>query len=367
MVTEQDNKFMQRALDIAFGGSGFVNPNPLVGAVIVKDGKIIGEGYHEKFGEAHAEINAINNASGDVSGASLYVSLEPCSHQGKTPPCTDRIIHEKFKRVIIGMKDPNRQVNGRGIQKLMDAGIDVTTGVLEDKARKLNEVFIKQITTKKPFVVLKTAMSLDGKIASYSGDSRWISNEQSRKMVHELRHRYAGIMVGVSTVIQDDPLLTDRSDSKNKSHPVRIIVDSRGRTPLHSKILDVRQAPTILAITSKTPVSFVNKVNDLGVKTMVCPENQQGVDLRFLTGALSKLGIDSILLEGGSTLNFSALTSGIVDKVFSFISPKIIGGQTALSPVGGQGIKKINEAVRLNIENVKQIKDDVLIEAYVIK
>ena len=367
MVAEQDNKFMQRALDIALGGAGFVNPNPLVGAVIVKDGKIIGEGCHEKFGEAHAEINAINNASGDVSGTSLYVSLEPCSHHGKTPPCTDRIILEKFQRVIVAMKDPNQQVNGRGIQKLMNAGIDVTTGILEDKARKLNEVFIKYITTKKPFVALKTAMSLDGKIASYSGDSQWISNEQSRKIVHELRHRYAGIMVGVNTVIQDDPLLTDRSDSKNKSHPVRIIVDSKGRTPLNSKILDVRQASTIIAITSKAPASFVNRVNDLGVKTIVCPEKQQRVDLHFLTGELSRLGIDSVLLEGGSTLNFSALTSGIVDKVFSFISPMLIGGRQALTPVGGLGYNKIDDAVRLKIENVKQIKGDVLIEAYVIK
>lgn len=367
MADEQDISFMQRALDISLEGSGFVNTNPLVGAVIVKDGQIIGEGYHEKFGKAHAEINAIQNAISDVQGATLYVTLEPCSHQGKTPPCTDRIIREKFKRVVIGMKDPNPQVNGRGIKKLMAAGISVESGLLEKDIKKENEVFIQFITSRKPFVVMKTAMTLDGKIATYSGDSKWISNAMSRNVVHEMRHRYSAIMVGVNTVIHDDPLLSDRSEHINKSHPVRIVVDSGGRTPLNAQILNTHIAQTLIAITPKAPSSFVENMKSRGVEVILCPEKQNKVDLKFLMDSLAKREIDSILLEGGSTLNFSALAEGIVNKVYSFVSPKLIGGTTALTPVGGEGFKTLNEAILLNVGDVKRFDDDLMIEAYIQK
>lgn len=367
MTDDLDIKYMQRALDISLKGSGFVNTNPLVGAVIVKENQIIGEGYHEKFGRPHAEINAILNSITDIKGSTLYVTVEPCDHQGKTPPCTDRIILEEFSRVVIGMKDPNKLVNGKGILKLINTGIEVKTGILENEIRKANEVFIKFITSILPFVAMKTAMTLDGKISTYSGDSKWISNEQSRKMVHNLRHEYSAVMVGVNTVINDNPLLTDRSDHINKSHPVRIIVDSNGRTPLTSKILNTRLARTIIAITDQAPDSFVKSISKLGIEIILCPEKNQKVDLGFLIKELGKRGIDSILLEGGSTLNFSALTAGIVDKVYSFISPKLIGGENALTPVGGQGFKKINEAIILNIADVKRFDDDIMIEAYIIK
>jgi diaminohydroxyphosphoribosylaminopyrimidine deaminase/5-amino-6-(5-phosphoribosylamino)uracil reductase len=353
------------ALKLARKGYGFVNPNPLVGAVLVKNGQVIGKGYHGYFGGPHAEINAIEKAKTNVEGATLYVNLEPCNHHGKTPPCADRIIDEKIDRVVIGMKDPNKMVKGHGAGKLREAGIEITTGILEDEVQKLNEVYIKYIQNKIPFCAMKTAMTLDGKIATYRGDSKWITNELSREYVHELRHRYAAIMVGVNTVITDNPFLNDRSKYKRKKHPVKIIVDSLGSTPKHSNIFN-NEAETIIAVTKNATVGFRRSMAEKGVRIIECPEKNHKVDLRFLMEKLGDMGIDSILLEGGSTLNFSAIQEGIVDKVYSFISPRLIGGSKSLTPMGGNGFEKIEDAINLKIESIRKFEEDLMIEAYVI-
>lgn len=354
---------MERALELSRLGKYDARPNPLVGAVIVKDGRIIGEGYHEKFGGPHAEINAINNAKEPVRGATMYVTLEPCSHYGKTPPCADRLIAEGFSRVVIGMADPNPVVNGNGIRKLQDAGIVVDVPVLEQEVRKVNEIYIKNINEGKPFCVLKTAMTLDGKIAAKTGDSKWISCKKSREYVHGLRHLYDGIMVGVNTVINDDPELTDRSHHNKVRHPVRIIVDSTGRTPAGSKVLNDDNR-TILAVTDKVSADFLKIINDKGKEIIVCPSKNNRVDLDYLMKELWRKGIDSVLIEGGSTLNYSAFSEGIVDKVISFIAPAIVGGAQAPTPVGGDGFEKIGDAIKLTIDKVERIDKDVLIIAY---
>jgi diaminohydroxyphosphoribosylaminopyrimidine deaminase/5-amino-6-(5-phosphoribosylamino)uracil reductase len=366
-MNEQDDlKFMSRAIELAKKGTGFVNPNPMVGCVIVKNGKIIGEGFHEYFGGPHAEINALKNVK-NAKNSTLYVTLEPCNHFGKTPPCTERIILEKFSRVVVGMKDPNPLVNGKGIKKLRGAGIAVESGILKNEILKLNEVYQKFITTGLPFVAIKTAMTLDGKIATYTGDSKWISNEKSRSFVHELRHKYAAIMVGVNTVIKDNPELTDRSMHSHKKNPVRIIVDSSGRIPAKAKILNSEVAKTIVATTKNVQPGFVKSMEEKGVEVLICPAKNDKVSLSYLTKSLAKRGIDSILIEGGSTLNFSAIEAGIVDKVYSFISPKIIGGENAKTPVGGAGFSKIEQAVPLNFAETTRMDEDLLIESYILK
>ena len=307
MSTVEDKQFMKMALEMSFKGLGFVNPNPIVGAVIVKDGKVLGKGYHAYFGGPHAEINAIQNTNGKFEGATIYVTLEPCNHQGKTPPCTNVLIKEKFKRVVVGIKDPNVLVNGKGIEQLRKAGIIVDTGILENEIKLANETYIKLITSQKPYCALKTAMTLDGKIATYSGESKWISNQKSRNYVHQLRHQYAAVMVGVNTIIKDNPLLTDRSEYEKKSNPVRIIADSNGRTPIDSAVLNTIEAKTIIAITKNATDAFKKALEKLGVEVILCPEKNKKVDLDFLIDELGQRGIDSILLEGGSTLNFSAI------------------------------------------------------------
>ena len=367
MSTTEDIKFMKMALKMSLQGLGFVNPNPLVGAVIVRDGKVIGKGYHAFFGGPHAEINAIQNATGNIEGATIYVTLEPCNHQGKTPPCTKRLIEEKFYRVVIGMKDPNVLVNGKGIDQLQKAGIKVDTGVLENEIEAINEVYTKFITTKKPFCCLKTAMTLDGKISTFSGESKWISNKKSRKYVHSIRHQYAAILVGVNTIIKDNPLLTARSENENKSNPIRIIADSNGRTPLDSAVLNTREAKTIIAVTKNANGKFIETIKEKGVEIIICPENNKKADIEFLIKELGKRGIDSVLLEGGSTLNFSAIQAGIVDKVISFISPKMFGGETANTPIGGAGFENITDAITLNIDNIHRFDDDLMITSYIIK
>ncbi len=358
---------MRRAVELSKMGYGKVNPNPLVGAVIVKDGIITGEGYHEHFGGPHAEINAINKAQSSVSGATLYVSLEPCDHFGKTSPCTDRIISSDFSKVVIGMKDPNPLVNGKGIKKLKNAGIEVITGVLEPEIKRINEVYIKYITTKLPFIALKSAMTLDGKISTYRGESKWISNELSRKWVQELRHRYSAIMVGVNTVMNDDPELNDRSDNEQKSNPLRVIADSNGSTPVNAKVLDTSESKTLIAVTINADSAFIKNVRKKGADIIVCPEKNKKVDLVYLVKELGQMGIDSILLEGGSTLNFSAIEEQLVDKVYSFISPKMLGGDLSKTPVGGAGFESIENAITLEIENIQRFGEDIMIEAYIIR
>ncbi len=363
-----DHLYMARALDLAKLGVGYTNPNPLVGAVIVKDGRIIGEGHHKKYGDAHAEVNAFNNAKEDVTRATMYVTLEPCSHFGKTPPCVNTIIKKGIKKVVVAMEDPNPLVAGKGINILREHGIEVAIGVLEDEAKKLNEVFIKFITTRLPFCVLKTAMTLDGKIAAYTGDSRWVTNEESRRYVHELRHRFTSIMVGIGTVLADDPLLTTRLDSIDKKNPIRIVVDTRGNIPLDAKVLQCdNNTKTIIATTEAINREKLKYIEELGVEFIIVPLKNNKVDLSYLMKSLGERKIDSVLLEGGSTLNYTALAEGIVDKVISFIGPKIIGGSSSKSPVGGKGIPHMKDAIFLENIDVFKFKDDVMIEAYIKK
>ncbi len=358
-----DTFYMKRALELAKKGIGYTNPNPLVGAVIVKDGKIIGEGYHHSYGSAHAEIDAFSSAKQPVQDAVMYVNLEPCSHYGKTPPCVAAIVEKKIRKVVIAMKDPNPLVSGKGIAYLEKHGIEVVTGVLEEEARKLNEIFIKYITTKTPFCLLKTAMTLDGKIAAHTGDSKWITGEASRKAVHELRHRFSAIMVGIQTVLADDPLLTTRLENKKGRNPVRIIVDSRGRIPLETNVLQCdAETSTIIATTDQIMEKKKEAIEKKGAHVLILPSKDGKVSLKDLMRELGRLQIDSVLLEGGSTLNASALQEGIVDKVMAFIAPKILGGEKAKTPVGGQGKDFVRDAFLLENMRFEKSGEDILIE-----
>ncbi|MDP4290374.1 MAG: bifunctional diaminohydroxyphosphoribosylaminopyrimidine deaminase/5-amino-6-(5-phosphoribosylamino)uracil reductase RibD [Bacteroidota bacterium] len=366
MMTDDDIRFMHMALTQAAKGLGRVNPNPLVGAVIVRGSRIIGVGYHKQFGGPHAEINAMRNAENDVEGATVYVTLEPCSHYGKTPPCADALITAKVAKVVIAMTDPNPFVSGRGIQRLKENGIEVEVGLLENEARELNRVFIKYIRTKLPYVVLKSAMTLDGKIATASGHSQWISCPQSRKYVHSLRNELKGILVGVNTVITDDPELTTRLDGVSGRNPVRIVVDSRGRIPLNAKMLkNGAENPVIIATTENFPEQKRADLIEAGHQILILPAHNEMVDLNLLMIELGKLGIDGILLEGGGTLNESALKSGIVDEVQFFIAPLLLGGRNAMTPVEGKGFDTVAEGIRLQQMTTRQVGDDILITAKV--
>lgn len=361
-----DVKYMERALELAKKGAGYTNPNPLVGAVIVKSRRIIGEGYHEVYGSHHAEVNAFKNATEDVSGATMYVTLEPCSHYGKTPPCAKAIVEKGIKKVIVALGDPNPEVAGRGIKILRDNGIEVVTGVLEEESRRLNEIFLKYITTKLPFCILKTAMTLDGKIAARTGDSKWITNEDSRKYVHKLRHRVSSIMVGVGTIIQDDPLLNTRLQEGNGSDPIRIIVDTSGKTPLEAKVLNTKSnARTIIAATELAPQEKLREFERKGAEVIITPLRENRVDLKYLMKALGERKIDSVLLEGGSELNYSAMEEGIIDKVNAFIAPKFIGGKEAKTPVGGLGRPLMKDALMLKDIEIHRFGDDIMIEGYI--
>jgi diaminohydroxyphosphoribosylaminopyrimidine deaminase/5-amino-6-(5-phosphoribosylamino)uracil reductase len=319
-----DEFYMKRALELALKGVGKTSPNPLVGAVIVKNGKIIGEGYHEYYGGPHAEVNAIENATEDVEGATIYVTLEPCSHFGKTPPCAELLVRKKISKAVIAMIDPNSKVSGKGVELLRQNNIETVVGILEDEAKKVNEIFIKYILEKRPFCILKTAMTMDGKIATKYGESMWITNEKSRYYVHELRNRVSGIMVGINTIINDNPSLTTRI-SEGGTDAVRIIVDSSLRIPLNSNVLKLNSPKkTIIAATEKADKDKIRLLNETeNVQVEIIPMKNNQVDLVYLFKWLGNNGIDSILVEGGSTLNFSIFKEGLADKVITFIAPNI--------------------------------------------
>ena len=357
-----DEKFMQEALRIARNAEGRTSPNPLVGAVIVKDGKIIAEGWHRQAGTPHAEIHALNMAGDLARGATLYVTLEPCSHFGRTPPCAQAVINAGISRVVAAMSDPNPKVAGRGFELLRAAGVEVEVGLLESEARRLNEVFIKWITRRLPFVTMKFACTLDGKIATVAGESQWISGSESRRFTHHLRDINDAILVGVGTVLADNPSLTTRLVvGKN---PVRVIVDSNARTPLESKVVADKSARTILAVTANAPADKVSALKSCGVE-VITAGNGERVDLEELMHALAEWEITSVLVEGGGTIHFSLLRAGLVDKVYAFIAPKIIGGSCALSAVEGAGFAKLSEAVELNDFTATTLGEDILISGYV--
>ncbi|MBQ7629575.1 MAG: bifunctional diaminohydroxyphosphoribosylaminopyrimidine deaminase/5-amino-6-(5-phosphoribosylamino)uracil reductase RibD [Selenomonadaceae bacterium] len=353
-----DEIFMREALNLAKNAEGRTTPNPLVGAVIVKDNRIISAGWHRKAGTPHAEVHALNMAGDLARGATMYVTLEPCSHFGRTPPCVDKIIFAGIARVVVATVDPNPKVSGRGIEILRKAGITVDVGILEDEARKINEVFFKWVTKNLPFVTMKFAMSLDGKISTVTGESQWISCEESRQFVHHLRDINAGIMVGVNTVLMDNPRLTTRIDGGK--NPVRIIADSMARTPIDAKIICDDQAETIIAVTTNAPAGKLSALRDSGAEIIMAGDGEQ-VDLEILMRELAAREITSILLEGGGTLNFAMLEAGLVDKVFAFIAPKILGGKNAPTAVEGAGFKNLSDAFQLKNFSVEKIGTDILL------
>ncbi len=388
---------MRQALALARQGEGKVSPNPMVGCVVVKDGRTIATGYHERYGGFHAERNALLSCREDTEGAELYVNLEPCCHYGKTPPCTEIIIAKKIRKVYVGCLDPNPKVAGKGAQILKDHGILVETGVLERECRRLNEVFFHYMEQGMPFLAMKYAMTLDGKIACETGDSKWVTGEEARAYVQSLRNRYRGIMAGIGTALADDPMLNCRMEGG--TDPARILCDSKLRIPLDSQIVrtagqietivawnrqaaerwrvqlkmraeetgDVRAGgePERPAEEEKSVEETVQALEQRGVRLLEVPQKETGgvwrLDLRFLLQKLAQEGIDGILLEGGGTLNASALQERLVQRVYAFVAPKLVAGAGAKSPVEGQGIGRMRDAVRLQDVEVSMHGEDLCV------
>lgn len=358
----KDTEYMRLALDLAGRGLGWTSPNPMVGAVIVKDGRVIGQGWHARYGDLHAERSALKNCTESPAGATLYVTLEPCCHHGRQPPCTEAILEAGIRRVVVGSEDPNPLVAGKGIDILRQAGVIVETGVLREECDVLNRVFFHYIQTGRPYVVLKYAMTLDGKIATRTGASRWITGEAARRRVHEDRHRYSAILAGAGTVLADDPLLTCRMEGGK--NPLRIICDTHLRTPLTSQIVcTAREVPTILAA-GTAAAERAAAYEAAGCRVWLLPERNAHVDLDALMERLGSEKIDSVLLEGGGTLNWSALEQGLVQRVQAYIAPKLFGG-TAKSPVEGLGVEQPDQAIRLNHMTLTPLGEDFLLEGEV--
>jgi diaminohydroxyphosphoribosylaminopyrimidine deaminase/5-amino-6-(5-phosphoribosylamino)uracil reductase len=359
-----DEQWMKRALRLAEKGRGRTSPNPMVGAVLVKNGQVVGEGYHARAGEAHAEILALRQAGEEARGSTLYINLEPCIHYGKTPPCAPAVIEAKVRRVVIGMEDPNPLVTGRGLKSLKKAGLDVEVGVLEKECRRLNEAFCKYILKKEPFVILKVAATLDGKIATREGDSKWISGETSRHFVHRMRDQVDGVVVGIGTVLKDDPQLTARI--KKGRDPYRIILDSRLRIPEDAKVIGNSPSKTIIATTELAARDKIERLEKKGVRILTLDSKQGRVDLKNCLSKLGEMGMMSLLVEGGSQVNGSFLDEGLIDKILFFLSPKLIGDREALGIFGGSGKANLKETIPLNELRVRRMGEDILIEGYLI-
>lgn len=355
--------FMGLALKLALKARYATSPNPMVGALVVKNGKIIGRGYHQKAGLAHAEAIALDEAGKNAKGATMYVTLEPCAHFGRTPPCVDKIIKSGIKEVIVGMVDPNPLNNGRGIKILRQNKIIAEAGFLEDKLKKINEPFIKYITKRMPLVTVKIAESLDGKIATRSGDSKWITSDKSRVYAHRIRRHYDAIMVGINTVLRDDPKLDTWFAKK---HLVKIIVDSQLSTPQDAHIFSKNSRVVIVTLPISKGQETENR-NMLAEKAKILEVKEKAgqINLRDMMKKLALMEITSILVEGGGTLNGSLFDEGLVDKVLFFVSPKIIGGKEAISSVMGQGVLRVDKAVKLKDVKLRSIGEDFLFEAYV--
>lgn len=361
-----EEQFMKRAIELAKQGSGWTAPNPLVGAVVVKNGQVIGEGYHRKYGELHAERNALAACSEDPAGATLYVTLEPCCHYGKTPPCTEIIIEKKIAKVVIGSRDPNPKVAGKGARILREHGIEVMEDYMREACDALNPVFFHYITTKTPYVVLKFAMTLDGKIATRTGASKWITGEAARNHVHQLRGRYAGILAGIGTVLADDPMLNCRIDGAHQ--PLRIILDSHLRIPMGSRLVRSAKEYPLLIVCNESNrdreegTSRIQKLEEAGAKVWTLPEKNGHPDLNVLMQRLGEEKIDSVLIEGGGTVNEAALKAHIVHHVYAYIAPKIFGGEDAKTPVEGSGIRLPQECAQLRLAKITVLLNDMLLE-----
>ena len=354
-----DLKFMKRALKLAENGRGYVSPNPLVGAVLVKDGKIVGEGYHQRYGEAHAEVNAIQAAGDESLGSTLYVTLEPCAHEGKTGPCTVKIYETGISRVVIGMQDPNPIVNGKGINYLKSKGIAVDVNVMEEKCRELNAGYIKYITKNIPFITLKIAQTLDGRIATSTGHSKWITSEETRIMAHRLRAKHDAILAGINTIITDDPHLTVRYIKAVS--PKRIILDSKLRVPLDANILSEELAPgTIIVTTKDSSKEKIVRIEDRGALVLVFDADERGwAPLKKLWKTLAEIGITSVIVEGGNTVQTECLKDSDADRLVLFIAPKVLG--SGIDAIGDLGIRNINSAIALHDFSIRRLNTDLMI------
>src|SRR3972149_7237333 len=356
-----DEKYMALALELAEKGRGKVEPNPMVGAVLVKDGEIVGKGYHQVFGGAHAEIYAIHEGGTNCRGATLYVSMEPCAHYGKTAPCVDAIIKAGIKKVVAAVVDPNPITSGKGIQQLKEAGIEVVAGVMEMQAKRLNVPFFKLMQKELPYITVKWAMSIDGKIATHTGESRWITSEESRKYVHKIRGLMNGILVGINTVVRDDPLLTCRIEGGQ--NPKRIVVDSKAALPINSRLLStINEGEIIVAVTKNAQLKRIQKLEQMGCRIVQTKDMNGGVDLKELFQRLGEMKLTNILVEGGSRVITSVIEGRLADRVMVFLAPIIIGGEGAKSPVLGTGINKISEAAEIDEVEIKRLSNDIIIE-----
>lgn len=357
--------FMRMALNLAKKGQGYTSPNPMVGAVVVKNGKVLGRGYHRAVGQAHAEVEAIEDAGIKARGATLYVNLEPCNHTGRTPPCTRKILQAGIQRVIMAMADPHTKAGG-GAAFLRQHGIDVLSGVCEKQAARLNEAFVKYVSTGHPFVILKCAATLDGRIATRTGDSRWVTGEKARRFVHRLRHAVDAILVGIGTVRADNPRLTTRLDAKKGVDPIRIVLDTRLSISPDAGILALDSGADTLLIAGKNAVKAKRKnLQRDGVRIIEQPLKNGRIDLTSLMVRLGSEGITSLLIEGGSTVLASALKSGIVDKILFFYAPKILGGDDGMPICRGSGPALMKDSIHLKHIRVQRFAEDVMIEGYI--
>jgi len=354
--------WMKRALLLARKGKGRTSPNPLVGAVLVKRGKVVGEGYHAKAGEAHAEIVALRKAGKEARGSTLYVNLEPCTHYGKTPPCAPAVIQAGVRRVVVGMVDPNPVVKGKGISTLRKAGIDVHSGTLEKECKTLNEAFCKYILMKVPFVILKAAATLDGRIATRDGESKWISSEASRRLVHQLRNEVDAVVVGVGTVLRDDPLLTARI--RGGRDPVRIILDSRLRIPEDARVIGISSSRTLIATTPLAPKDKIERLDKAGAQVLLIESKNGRVDLRAFLSKMGEMGMMSVLVEGGGRVNGAFLDEGLVDKFLLFLSPRLMGDPQSPGIFQGKGFEHLKDSISVKDVKVKRIGEDILVEGY---
>ncbi|HYV36705.1 MAG TPA: bifunctional diaminohydroxyphosphoribosylaminopyrimidine deaminase/5-amino-6-(5-phosphoribosylamino)uracil reductase RibD [Gemmataceae bacterium] len=355
-MNDIDRPWMLRALDLAERGRGYVEPNPLVGAVIVRDGQVVGEGWHQRFGEAHAEIHALNAAGEAARGATLFITLEPCCHQGKTPPCTAAIIHAGIKRVVAAMPDPFPQVAGQGTAQLQGAGIPVDIGLCESEARRLNNPYLTLLTAGRPYVHAKWAMTLDGKICTRTGDSKWISNEAARRRVHELRGRMDAIIVGIGTVLADDPLLTARPSGPRIA--TRVILDSEGRLPSSTRLTQTAKASPVLVVTADN-VPDTDPLRQVGCEVLTLGGQLGRPAVGELLSALGKRRMTNVLVEGGSEVLGSFFDAGVVDEVWVIVAPTIIGG-AGKSPVAGVGVEQMTGAWGLTNWTVETVENNVL-------
>ena len=358
-------KLMKKCIALAKKSEGFVSPNPLVGAVVLdKDGNIAGFGRHERCGEAHAEVNALKMAADKAKGGTIIVNLEPCSHFGKTPPCADLIIEKGLKKVVIGTLDPNPIVAGNGIKKLENAGIEVVCGVLEAECKKLNEIFFINQTEKRIFTAIKTATTIDGKIASRTGDSKWVTGEKSRKIVQKLRKKYDALLTGSNTVLADNPAMNCRL--KNGVNPIRVVVDSKLRLTPDLRFFNDDKTPIYCAISENLPENRL-KIFPKFVNFIKCPLIDEKIDLKFLFEKLYEAGIRSVLVEAGGGLNGAVLKAGLADKIYHFTAPKIIGDNQAVSCFSGFETEFMKDTKNLRIDSVRKSGDDLLVEYKILR